>query len=130
MECMHAIEPRGIAGQMCLFWKDAKEVFLIKYGDFFIEMVIDNVVLKCKWRIVVVYVSTDERKRFQQLAVLFERIASYTEPCLLMGDFNNLLSDFEKEWGNYCTTASMRGFQNFVTTSGLLDLGFEGYPYT
>lgn len=32
MSCMHAIEPRGIAGGMCVFWKDAKDVVLVKYG--------------------------------------------------------------------------------------------------
>ena len=35
MKCMHAIEPRGIAGGMCVFWKDANDVVLVKYGEFF-----------------------------------------------------------------------------------------------
>lgn len=35
MACMHAIEPRGIAGGICLFWRDAKDVVLIKNGEFF-----------------------------------------------------------------------------------------------
>lgn len=36
----------------------------------------------------------------------------------------------KKDGGNRRTTASMRNFWNFVTTTCLLDLGFEGYPFT
>lgn len=35
MSCMHAIKPRGIAGGMCVFWRDGKDVVLVKYGEFF-----------------------------------------------------------------------------------------------
>lgn len=35
MACIHAIEPRGIAGGMCLFWKDANDVVLVKHEEFF-----------------------------------------------------------------------------------------------
>ncbi|XP_070668773.1 uncharacterized protein [Malus domestica] len=66
----------------------------------------------------------------QQLSVLFDRIAGFTEPCFLMGDLNDVLSDSEKEGGNVRTVASIRTFRNFVAQAQLLDLGFEGYPYT
>lgn len=64
---------------------------LVKYGDFFIEVLIGDVVRHCRWRLVVVYTSTNDCKRAQQLGVLMDRIASYPEPCLSMGDFNDLL---------------------------------------
>lgn len=58
---------------------------LVKYGDFFIIMLIEDMVHHCKWRLMVVYSSTDDRKRAQQLGILTDHIASYPEPCLLMG---------------------------------------------
>ncbi|KAM1398237.1 hypothetical protein ACFX2I_015708 [Malus domestica] len=103
MSCMHAIEPRGIAGGLCVFWRDAQDVVLIKYGDFFIEVLIEDGVRHLKWRLVVVYACTDERKRAQQ---------------------------FENDGGTARSMASMRVFRNFVVHASLLDLGFEGYPYT
>lgn len=35
MEEMHAVEPRGSAGSLCLMWKDEKNIFLVKYSEFF-----------------------------------------------------------------------------------------------
>lgn len=55
----------------------------------------------------VIYASIDEHKRAQQLGVLMDHIASHPEPCLLMGDFNDLLSESKKEGGNMRTVASM-----------------------
>ncbi|XP_050142216.1 uncharacterized protein LOC126618176 [Malus sylvestris] len=130
MSCMYAIEPRGIAGGMCVFWRDANDLVLVKYGDFFIEVLIEDGVRHFKWRSVVVYACTDERKRTQQFEVLLTRLAGYTEPCLLMGDFNDLLLDSEKDRENDRSVASMRAFRNFVAYASLLDLGFEGYSYT
>lgn len=84
----------------------------------------------CRWRLVVVYASIDERKWVQQLGVLMERIACYPKPCLLIGGFNDLLLESEKEGGNGQTVTSMQFFHTFVAHTRLLDLGFEGYPYT
>ncbi|XP_070677800.1 uncharacterized protein [Malus domestica] len=130
MSCMHAIEPRGIAGGLCVFWKDAKDVVLVKYGEFFIEVLIADGVRNLRWRLVVVYASTVACTRAQQFEVLRTRLASLGEPCLVMGDFNDLLLESEKIGGNGRTVSSMRTFRTFVAQTKLLDLGFVGYPYT
>ena len=65
MSCLHAIESMGIAGGMCVFWRDAKDVVLVKYGDFFIEVLIEDEMQHCRWRLVVVYASTNEHKWVQ-----------------------------------------------------------------
>lgn len=67
---MHAIEPMGIAGGMCVFWKDAKDVILIKYGEFFIEILINDVIDHNKWRFVFVYASTDDKKKGSTIGYL------------------------------------------------------------
>lgn len=48
----------------------------------------------------------------------------------MIGDFNDIVDDEEKEAGNCRSMASMRDFQDFLAENGLLDLGFEGYPLT
>lgn len=45
------------------------------------------------------YACTDERIRRQQFEVLLKRLGGYTEPCLVMGDFNDLLLESEKYGG-------------------------------
>ncbi|GAA0187513.1 hypothetical protein LIER_34801 [Lithospermum erythrorhizon] len=47
-----------------------------------------------------------------------------------MGDFNDILSNEEKEGGNTCSEGSMAMFRDFIRQYGLLDLGFSGHPFT
>lgn len=58
------------------------------------------------------------------------RLACFLEPCLIIGDFNDLLLESEKDWGNRKIASSIRAFRTFVAQARLLNLGFEGYPYT
>ena len=38
MKHMHAVEPRGIGGKLCVFWRDDSHVILVKSKDFVIEV--------------------------------------------------------------------------------------------
>lgn len=61
---------------------------------------------------------------------LSQLIGKDSERCLMMGDFNDILSNDENEGSNYITVASMRDFREFVAQNQLMDLGYEGYPFT
>ncbi|CAN6724151.1 unnamed protein product [Malus baccata var. baccata] len=84
------VEPRGIGGGICVFWRDATP-------------------------------------QWQELS---KRIGQERERCLLIGDFNDILCNDEKEGGNYRPAVSLRDFRNFVAREELMDLGYEGYPFT
>ncbi|CAN6691340.1 unnamed protein product [Malus baccata var. baccata] len=86
LEYMHAVEPRNIGGGLCVFWRDATQVTLVK------------------------------------------RLENNRGKTLLIGDFNDILCNDEKEGGNYRPTASMRDFREFVAQNELMDLGFEAKP--
>ncbi|CAN6570393.1 unnamed protein product [Malus baccata var. baccata] len=58
------------------------------------------------------------------------RLGNYRGKSLLIGDFNDILCNDEKEGGNYRPTSSMRDFREFVAQNELIDLGFVGYPFT
>lgn len=48
----------------------------------------------------------------------------------MIEDFNDMVDGEEKEGGNYCFMASMGDFWDFLAEIELLDLDFEGYPFT
>lgn len=58
------------------------------------------------------------------------RIKAAGDKCLLIGDFNDIIDDSEKEGENYRSVASRSDFCEFIVGNGLLDLGFMGYPFT
>ncbi|CAB4286404.1 unnamed protein product [Prunus armeniaca] len=106
MEFLFAVEPRGLSGGLCMFWRDFQQVELIKYADFCIEALLYDPDLQLKW------------------------IRRCPEPCLCLGDFNDILEATEKKGGNPRSERSLADFQAFVTDVGFLDLDFTGYPHT
>ncbi|CAN6541779.1 unnamed protein product [Malus baccata var. baccata] len=128
MDFLHAVEPKGIGWGLCVFWKDASLVLLVKSADHMIEVKVWDEENECYWRLFGIYASTDEKKRRDQWRMLGNRIRRERDLCLLIGDFNDILCNGEKEGGNHRSTASMRDFREFVSTNELLDLGYEGYP--
>ncbi|KAM0994543.1 hypothetical protein EV2_010370 [Malus domestica] len=99
MDFMHAIEPRGIAGGMCIFWRNYDLVMLVKYSDFFIEVGISDKLKEEEWRLFAVYASTDDKKRRDQWRILSQRLGAAGEKCVVIRDFNDILDDSENEGG-------------------------------
>ncbi|XP_068344245.1 uncharacterized protein [Pyrus communis] len=128
MDSMHAVEPRGIAGGMCIFWRNY--VLLVKYANFFLEVGICDGEINENWRLFAIYTSTNDNKRKDQWRMLSNRIKAARNKCLLIGDFNDIIDDLDKERGNYRSVVSMRNFCDFSVGNKLLDLGFMGYPFT
>ncbi|KAM0971055.1 hypothetical protein ACFX15_018445 [Malus domestica] len=99
MDFMHAVEPRGIAGGMCIFWRNYDLVMLVKYSDFFIEVGISDKLKDVEWRLFAIYASTDDKKRRDQWLILSQRLGVAAANCVVIGDFNDILDDSEKEGG-------------------------------
>ncbi|CAB4314236.1 unnamed protein product [Prunus armeniaca] len=91
MNFMHVVEPRGLSGGLCMFWKDAQQVFLVKYAGFLIEVEVHDALLNYSWRFFAVHASTDVGVRRNQWGVLQECINACREGCLVMGDFNDIM---------------------------------------
>lgn len=51
-------------------------------------------------------------------------------PKPVMGDFNDVLEEDEKRGGKPQPNWLINGFREAVESSGLKDMGFEGYQYT
>ncbi|KAM2536188.1 hypothetical protein TB1_021659 [Malus domestica] len=77
-----------------------------------------------------VYASTDEKRRRAQWRELSMRVCSSQGKCIVIGDFNDIVDDEENEGGNYRSMASIRDFRELLADNELLDLGFEGFPFT
>ncbi|CAN6541494.1 unnamed protein product [Malus baccata var. baccata] len=130
MNFMFAVEPKGIGGGLCVLWKDESQIVLLKSEEFMIEVRVWDATIDKHWRLFAIYASTDERRRREQWKNLSKRINYDVNHCLLIGDFNDILCNDEKEGGNTRPSSSLRDFRDFVARNELLDLGFEGYPFT
>lgn len=130
MEYLFAVDPKGIGGGLCVFWKDESMVMSLRSDEFVIEVKLWDEKLNCCWRLFTIYASTDEKKRKEQWRNLCNRIDQDRDRCFLIRDYNDILCNEEKDGGNLRTTSSMRDFRDFVARNELMDLGYEGYPFT
>ncbi|KAM1777718.1 hypothetical protein ACFX11_044341 [Malus domestica] len=105
-------------------------VIAVKSDEFVIKVKLWDESNKCQWRLFGIYASTNERKRRGQWLELSRRLEIDRGNCLLIGDFNDILSNEEKEGGNQRMAFSIRDFREFVAQNELVDLGYEGYPFT
>ena len=99
MDFMHAVEPRGIAGGMCIFWRNYDQVMLVKFANFFIEVGICDGLKHEQWRLFVIYASTDDKKRKEQWRQLAQRIALAVDNVCLLGTLMILLMILRKKRG-------------------------------
>ncbi|CAN6580631.1 unnamed protein product [Malus baccata var. baccata] len=125
MNYMFAVEPKGIGGGLCVLWKDESQIMLVKYEDFMVEVKVWDATINKHWRLFAIYASTDERRRREQWKNLSKRINYDDNHCLLIGDFNDILCNDEKEGGNIRSISSLRDFRDFVTRNELLDLDWR-----
>ena len=130
MDFMQPVESKGIGGGLCVFWKDVVDISSIVWSNFYIELGVDSDLIQSDWKLIAVYASTDDKQRNRQWEELSKRIRSSCGNCLVIGDFNDIVDDEEKDGGNYRPMASMRDFREFLANNKLFDLGFEGYPFT
>lgn len=126
---MHVVAPKGLNGGLCMFWKVAQHVVLVKYANFLIEVRFHDIMYNFTWQFYTVYASMDDGVWRKQLGVLQNRINTCGEGCLVMGDFNDILDVTGKDSKRPRTIRSMNDFYRFVSDCHLLDLGYEGYPY-
>lgn len=55
---------------------------------------------------------------------------AFTNPWVLIGDMNNVLSQANKKEGRPYPNWLIQGFQKVLDECGLTDLNLNGYPYT
>lgn len=55
---------------------------------------------------------------------------SISEPWLILGDFNSIISQAEKNGGNPFSSSSSTNLSAELSNLGLIDLGFHGHPFT
>lgn len=96
LEFSFVVEPHGLSGGLCMFWKHGHQVELVKYAEFYIEVVIHDDEKKVKWHLLAIYASTNERVHCGQWHTLNKKILRYTEPCIVVSDFSDILDSSEK----------------------------------
>ena len=121
----------GYAGGLWLLWKSEEvEVTQLAKTEQEIHVVIKVIASDLYWILTCIYASP----RFIERKLLWGNLANVASlhnlPWVMLGDFNELLSNVDKSGGNPVNMSRALLFKDCLDSCGLIDLGFHGAKYT
>ncbi|XP_038979986.1 uncharacterized protein LOC120110122 [Phoenix dactylifera] len=126
----YAVESQGLSGGILLLWRRGVATFDVFHNCSQQVVMVVSAPDAPPWVLCGVYASTNHRVR----RVLWQEIASLTAqgvPTVVVGDFNCILSSGDKRGGAAFTDrVDRREFRDFVSRTGLVDLGYSGPQFT
>lgn len=123
------VETQGHSGGIALLWRYNNEVKLNSYNKNHID---DNVRNKegDNFKLTGVYGEPDRNKREETWNLLRRLSNINTLPWCLIGDFNNVVSQSDKQGGRPYPGRLIRGFRDVLEDCNLKDMDLIGYPFT
>ena len=124
------VEAMNRTGGMALLWTKDTQIVEVVTTAFTIEAKIEGNESQAAWWFIGVYASCDKWIRKEQWRVLTDRSRLWGSKYLISGDFNDILSNEEKWEGVFREERSFKDFRHFIELNRLVDIGFEGHPWT
>ncbi|XP_028777172.1 uncharacterized protein LOC114733838 [Neltuma alba] len=126
----HRIEAEGFSGGIWLLWRDCVTVDVLQNHHQFIHTRVSSEPGTPPILFTAVYGSPRPIPRenlWRQLLQIAEGVHS---PWILAGDFNATISMNERRGGSRHAQAGCKSFKQFISKSGLIDLGYVGPKFT
>nr|XP_027090317.1 uncharacterized protein LOC113711350 [Coffea arabica] len=130
MENSYVINSKGKAGGLALFWNAEITLGNVYGTDWYIAAEVVDENNNDHWWMVGIYASTEESIRKQQWKEIEEKKREWGDKWILVGDFNDICSNGEKWGGRERAEGSFREFNRFISENELVDIGYEGAPWT
>jgi hypothetical protein len=127
----YAVDSVGLSGGIGLFWKKEASVEVKSYNQNHIDVIVKAVGDDVRpWRFTGFY--GEPRKEDRHVSwTLLRRLANALDyPWLCLGDFNETLYGSEHFSVSERSEPHMRAFRECIDDCSLVDLGWNGVPYT
>ncbi|CAN0920359.1 hypothetical protein LINGRAHAP2_LOCUS32003 [Linum grandiflorum] len=123
------VNPIGRAGGLALWWVQDMPIRVIRVSSHFIHVEVNS-----DHRFHCTFIHAPSNLNVGEKVAFWMEISNLhhdcNDPWLLVGDFNLICFPYEKEGGNGFSASNSATFWNFIASNALLDLGFQGEPFT
>uniref|UniRef100_A0A803NYG3 Endonuclease/exonuclease/phosphatase domain-containing protein n=1 Tax=Cannabis sativa TaxID=3483 RepID=A0A803NYG3_CANSA len=123
------VEAQGRKGGLALLWKNSDDAHLLGYSDNHIDIEIHSSG-SARWRLTGFYGEPNRTLRDRTWQLLKSIAPSSPLPWCIIGDFNNIASQDEKQGGRSYPSYLLTGFQDVIRHCCLFDLKLHGYAFT
>ncbi|KAL0378315.1 UNVERIFIED_CONTAM: hypothetical protein Sradi_3137000 [Sesamum radiatum] len=120
----------GKGGGLYLFWRKDIDVWLQSFSVNHIDITIQSEECPEHWRFTGFYGNPDTARRKVSWALLRKLARIFVRPWLCGGDFNEILSQAEKQGSLPRANWQIEDFRACLRDCGLIDLGFQGTIFT
>ncbi|XP_020992689.1 uncharacterized protein LOC110278775 [Arachis duranensis] len=124
------VDPDGLLGGLAMAWRDGCTVQILQHGRFFIAASVLTAGSNDPYGVLGVYLSSNDQHRMAQFAELTSVTQQFDGKVVLMGDFNAISNQLEKEGGGAKSPFSIETFNSFIDDNFLIDIGMVGRPFT
>ena len=127
---MFCVEPKGLAGGLCLFWSKEVEVEIIAANRNYIHTLCRSRNYGDSWDCTFIYGNphfNDRKALWGRVSVLHH---NQNSPWMCFGDFNEILNQEEKIGLHPHGHNKMNLFREFLDEAGLMDLEVKGCKFT
>ena len=128
----HRVDPAGFSGSIWLLWNEGPSfsVEIITYSEHSIHALVKVPSSSLSFLLTVVYAPPQFIKRKPFWDYLQNLAMNISLPWILIGDFNDMISEEEKLGGLPVNRTHIAAFRNCLDKCGLKDLGFHGPRFT
>ncbi|XP_072054775.1 uncharacterized protein [Arachis hypogaea] len=119
----------GLSGGLAMAWKDGYTVQILQHGRFFIAALVLTAGFNDPYSVLGVYLNSNDQHRMAQFAELTSVTQQFDGKVVLMGGFNAIFNQLEKEGGD-AKSPSIETFNSFIDDNSLIDIGMVGRPFT
>ncbi|XP_031120574.1 uncharacterized protein LOC116023707 [Ipomoea triloba] len=128
-EGLFYVDSVGLSGGLALFWRRNNTARLLSFSKNHVDIEVTMTGLG-EWRMTGFYGFPERGRRSASWDLLRTLADRSTLPWVVLGDFNDLLFQYEKRGGNPHPESLLRGFGEVVDDCGLIQLPMRGYQFT
>ncbi|XP_031099874.1 uncharacterized protein LOC116004082 [Ipomoea triloba] len=128
-EGLFYVDNVGLSGGLALFWRTNNTAKLLSFSKNHIDVEV-SLTGYGVWRMTGFYGFPERGRRSESWDLLRSLAGRSPLPWVVLGDFNDLLFQYEKRGGNPHPDSLLRGFGEAVADCGLSQLSMHGHPFT
>lgn len=124
------VEPRGLSGGLCLLWKEPIHLQVFSSSLNFIHCNISDPRGAFEYDCSFVYGNPTFQQRRNLWSKLRALMGDFLRPWCCTGDFNEMVSHFEKDGIRPFDHSRVDLFRDFLFETGLMDMELQGNKFT
>jgi exonuclease III/ribonuclease HI len=121
---------RDRAGGLSLMWTENQSLSVTSFSLNHIHSLCSDEETGEQWGLTGIYGFPEEHNKWKTWRLLEELAEQIAGRWLCCGDFNDILDPHDKQGGNDRSQPQLTLARQAVSNCHLIDLGFEGYPFT